>query len=81
VKRGWTVLLPGLGSRPQELQAVLSALVRQTPEVLPGAAPLARVDGLADGHFATETGQGVLWYQGEDGTIRGEEGAAAPAQP
>jgi hypothetical protein len=75
VRRGWSVLLPGLGSRPQELQSVLSALVRNTPELLPGTAPLAGVDGLADGHFATETADGILWYDAASGAVRLEADA------
>jgi hypothetical protein len=70
VKRGWTVLLPGLGSRPLELQSVVSALVRNTPELLGGVARLAQADGLADGRFATETDGGTLWYDGATGRIR-----------
>jgi hypothetical protein len=63
VGQGWTVLLNGLGDRQPELQAVLSVLLRRTPELLAGSAPLAPLDGLADGRFATQTDAGVLWYE------------------
>jgi len=79
VKHGWTVLLPGLSDRPDELQAVLAALVRQTPELLPGVAPLCHVDGLADGRFATETETGVLWFEASGSRIELAHPAAAPA--
>jgi len=78
VKRGWTVLLPGLGSRPLELQSALSGLIRAAPELLAGTPPLARVDGLADGRFATETQDGVLWYEAATGQIRMEPPPSAP---
>jgi hypothetical protein len=70
VGHGWTVLLDGLGDRLPELQAVLSVLLRRTPEFLPGVAPLAPLDGLADGRFATQTAEGVLWYDAEGSRIR-----------
>ena len=78
VKHASTVMLPGLSDRPDELQAVLSVLVRRTPDLLQGTAPLSRIDGLADGRFATETADGVLWYAVGEGRIwlEGETPAA-----
>jgi hypothetical protein len=69
VGHGWTVVLAGLGDRPVELQAALSVLLRRTPELLDGTAPLARVDGLADGRYATLMADGVLWYEAEGSRI------------
>lgn len=70
VGSGWTISLPGLADRPDELMKVLAALWHNTPDHLPGIRSLAPDDGRMDGIYTTTFKDGVLRYDAAAAAIK-----------